>query len=267
MKSNRVLLILSLLIFFGGCEYERIADPSSDCDPNSIELNIESVQTTSCAEASGEIEVSVTGNSEVEYKLNDGDFTENNVFTNLSAGKYIVQAKTINSNCLSEEVEVTINNEDGLQISLIEKSNSECGESTGSILIGQEGGVEPIEYILNDNDVQENPEFTALSRGTYIVLARDANGCEAEISDIEILTGISFSNDIKSIIDTNCAISGCHNGTQSPNFSEDENIFQNASRIKTRTGSGAMPPAGRPDLTDDEIQAIACWVDDGALDN
>jgi hypothetical protein len=29
----------------------------------------------------------------------------------------------------------------------------------------------------------------------------------------------------------------------------------------------SMPPAGQPDLEPEEIQAIACWVDDGAPDN
>ncbi|WP_185094419.1 c-type cytochrome [Marivirga tractuosa] len=267
MKFSRILLIISLFIFFGGCEYERIAGPNGDCDASSFELIIESVKNTACNEAAGEIELSVTGDIEVEYKLNDGDFTEDPVFTSLSAGNYSVQARSISSNCVSEQIEVTIDNIDGLQISVAEKDNSNCGDNTGKIIVEQQGGVEPIEYIINENEIQGSPEFTGLSNGNYTIVARDANGCEAEISGIEILSGISFNNDIKAIISANCAISGCHNGTQSPNFTIDNNIIQNASRIKTRTGNGSMPPAGRPDLSNDEIQAIACWVDDGALNN
>lgn len=261
------LLLLSSLIFIYGCEYERIADPANDCKNETIELIVDSVQNTPCGESLGEIEVSVNGDGEYEYSLNDSDFSGDNIFSELSVGNYRIQAKVANSNCVSDEIEVSIENEDGIQISLVEKSNSNCGGNTGNIVVGQEGGVEPIEYMINNNEAQDSPEFTSLSSGTYTVSARDANGCEAEISGIEILTNISFSNDIKPIISANCAVSGCHNGTQSPNFTIDENIFQNASRIKTRTGSGAMPPAGRPDLTNDEIQAIACWVDDGALNN
>ncbi|WKK73617.2 cytochrome c [Marivirga salinae] len=264
-KSNIILIISSLLIFIYGCEYERIAQPEIECE--SFELVVESVQNTACATSSGEIVASVNGTDQYLYRLNDGDFAENNVFTELGAGNYTVQAIDQNTQCVSEPIEVSIENEDGIQISLIEKSESECGDNTGTILISQEDGVEPIEYLINGAEPQGTPEFTGLSSGEYTILARDANGCEAELSGIEISTNISFSDDVKPIIATNCAVNGCHNGTQSPNFTIDENIIQNASRIKNRTGSGTMPPAGRPDLTEEEIQAIACWVDGGALEN
>lgn len=265
--STKFLLIISLLVFMFGCENERIASPDSVCDAESFELIIESVQNTACAESSGEIVAIVNGEGLYEYRINNGDFVEGNVFSNLAAGNYSIQAKAVSTNCISEAIEVSIENEDGLQITLVEKNDSECGENTGNILVSQEGGVEPVEYIINSNESQSSPEFTGLSSGEYTVLARDANGCEAEITGIEILSNISFSNDIKQIIATNCAVTGCHSGSQPPNFSVDDNIFQNASSIKARTGSGNMPPAGRPDLTADEIQAIACWVDSGALDN
>jgi hypothetical protein len=263
LKPFKLLLLLLLI----GCEYERIAGPNDKCENESLELLIDSVQDTPCGESNGEIVVSVNGDNEYEYRINDADFTQNNVFTGLSTGTYIIQARNINSNCLSEQVEVRVNNEDGIQISVVSKSDAECGENTGSITVAQEGGVEPIEYVLNNSQSQNEPNFTGLSNGKYNILAIDASGCEAEIFGIEILSDISFSIDVKPIIANNCAVSGCHNGTQSPNFSDDNNIFQNASRIKNRTSARTMPPAGRPDLTEEEIQAIACWVDDGALDN
>lgn len=263
LKPSKLLLLLLLF----GCEYERIAGPDDECENESFEVLIDSVKDTPCGESAGEIVAIVVGDDEYEYRLNDNDFTPNNVFTELAGGTYTIQAKKTNSNCVSAEIEATVNNEDGIQISVVEKSDSECGENTGSIMLAQEGGVEPIEYILNDDLSQNDPVFTGLSNGNYNILARDANGCETEISGIKILSDISFGNDIKPIIANNCAVSGCHNGSQFPDFSDDENIFENASRIKSRTESGSMPPAGRPDLTNEEIQAIACWVDDGALDN
>jgi hypothetical protein len=267
-KPNFSYIFLLFSFFIFGCEYDRIASPESDCEQNSLALIIESVQNTACQEASGEIVASVNGgDADYEFRLNDSDFGASSVFSGLSDGTYTIQARNINSNCISEEVEATVRNEGGLQLTVVETQDSNCGASSGSILISQVGGVEPIDYILNGEQSRNEPEFTGLPNGTYTIVARDANGCEAEVSEIEIKTGISFSNNIKEIITTNCAVTGCHNGAQPPNFSEDESIFQNASRIKSRTGSGTMPPAGRPDLTEDEIEAIACWVDDGALDN
>ncbi|HET8860851.1 hypothetical protein [Marivirga sp.] len=265
--KKKFLYVIFLLVVFTGCEYERIAAPESECNSSEIELTVESIKNTACAKSIGEIAVVVNSTGQYEYRINDGDFVNNNVFNSLAAGNYRIQAIDLNTNCISEAIEVAVNNEDGIRISLLEQNNSECGENTGSISVAQEGGVEPIEYILNGGQAQNSAEFINLSNGNYSVLARDANGCEAEITGIDIMTSISFSNDIKPIIATNCAVSGCHNGSESPNLSKDENIIQNASRIRSRTSNGTMPPAGRQDLTENEIQAIACWVEDGALNN
>lgn len=263
----KIPIIISLLVFIYGCEYEKVAAPDTECNTDSFELVIESIQNTACGATTGEIVAIVNGDDQYLYRVNDGDYSENNVFTALGAGNYTIQAIIQDTQCTSEPIDVIVENEDGIQISLIEISASECGENSGSILVSQENGVEPIEYLINGAETQAGPDFSGLSVGDYTILARDANGCEAELSGIEINANISFANDIKSIIATNCAVDGCHNGTQSPNFTLDENIFQNASRIKSRTGSETMPPAGRPDLTAEEIEAIACWVDGGALDN
>ena len=57
----------------------------------------------------------------------------------------------------------------------------------------------------------------------------------------------------------------CHAGIQSPNLSSYAGISANADRVKTQVVSGRMPQGGS--LTDEEIQLISCWVDNGALDN
>jgi uncharacterized membrane protein len=75
----------------------------------------------------------------------------------------------------------------------------------------------------------------------------------------------SFANDIFPIISTNCAVSGCHKGTGLPDFTALKNIQANAAAIKAQTGSRNMP-IGKS-LTQDQINVIACWVNDGALDN
>ena len=81
--------------------------------------------------------------------------------------------------------------------------------------------------------------------------------------------GISYSNTIAPIINTSCAISGCHvPGRQLPTLVTYEQISANAERIKTRTSDGTMPPAASGiELSAEEINQIACWVDAGAPDN
>jgi len=74
---------------------------------------------------------------------------------------------------------------------------------------------------------------------------------------------ISFAVNIKPIIDNNCL--QCHGGIQLPNLSSYAGISANANDIKFEVVSRAMPQVGS--LTEEEIQLISCWVDNGALNN
>ena len=81
--------------------------------------------------------------------------------------------------------------------------------------------------------------------------------------------GISYTQTIEPIIETNCAVSGCHvTGQQRPTLETYEQIAANADRITFRTSNGTMPPSSSGKvLTQSEIDAINCWVDDGAQEN
>ena len=90
------------------------------------------------------------------------------------------------------------------------------------------------------------------------------NNIEEELQEIkECDPNISFSKVIKPIIDNNCL--QCHNGNQFPDLRTYESIRINASKIKEETQSRRMPISSS--LTTTEIEAIACWVDSGALNN
>lgn len=91
---------------------------------------------------------------------------------------------------------------------------------------------------------------------------------EEEMMEEDICDGTSFTytNAIKSIVDANCALSGCHNGSTSlPDFTSYAGIKANASGAASRTRAGSMPPAssGR-ELSDEQINTIKCWVEAGA---
>ena len=76
---------------------------------------------------------------------------------------------------------------------------------------------------------------------------------------------ITYDSGIKAIIDNNCAISTCHGGDPTiPNFTTYDNIFANRSAIQSRVVAKIMPPAGRPALSQDNINKISCWVQNGA---
>jgi uncharacterized membrane protein len=52
-----------------------------------------------------------------------------------------------------------------------------------------------------------------------------------------------------------------------PNLSTFANIKAAAAGVKNRTSARTMPPRSRTPLTQEQIDAIGCWVDDGAQEN
>ncbi len=80
---------------------------------------------------------------------------------------------------------------------------------------------------------------------------------------------VSYLNDIRPILDANCQVSGCHGSNSSlPSWATYADVQARASDIKSKTGSKAMPPSSSgKSLTNEQIQKIADWVDDGAKNN
>jgi Cu/Zn superoxide dismutase len=80
---------------------------------------------------------------------------------------------------------------------------------------------------------------------------------------------VSYADDIRPILDTNCQLSGCHgSATGIPSWATYTTVSTNAASIKNMTGSKMMPPASSgKSLTDEQIEKIADWVDDGAQNN
>jgi hypothetical protein len=83
---------------------------------------------------------------------------------------------------------------------------------------------------------------------------------------------ISFANDVNPIINNSCALSGCHNGDNGADknwtvFSNFQTKRENVKdRITRPPGTpGHMPAAGS--ITQEEIQTIVCWVDQGGINN
>ena len=83
----------------------------------------------------------------------------------------------------------------------------------------------------------------------------------------------SFSADVMPIIELTCAIPDCHvAGFDSGDFTTYEGVKERVDNgsFATRVTNQSMPPSntlGPESLTDDEIELINCWVDDGAEDN
>ena len=78
----------------------------------------------------------------------------------------------------------------------------------------------------------------------------------------------SFASDVSPIIQSSCAISGCHaagsvNGPGA--LTSYTQIFNARAAIRVAIANGSMPKTGS--LTTEQRNTILCWIDDGAASN
>lgn len=244
-----------------GCEKEKVDEPV-DCNANPVQIQLTSVEDSNCGATDGEITVSATGgNGEYKYALDGGTAQASGVFSGLGAGTYELTATDAN-NC-SSAMEVEVQNAAGLNID-VALTDAGCKTTQGGVTVTAFEGQEPYEFKLGNAAFGPTNTFSGLASGEYNLTVRDATGCEVN-QTLHVRSGVSFETSISPIIKNKCAVSGCHNGTQAPDFRVFKNIHDNAAQVKTLTGNRTMPQQGS--LTQNEIDLIACWVDDGALQN
>lgn len=244
-----------------GCEKEETPEPV-DCSANPVELSVVSVSDANCLTEDGSIEVLATGGTgSYEYSIDEGTSQTSAVFNNVGAGVYSVTA--IDDNNCSATIQVPVKNSNGMNIDF-EATGAGCKKSEGTITVVATDGEEPYQFKVDNGAFSENNSFAGLATGEHQLVVTDASGCEIT-QNVRVPSGVKFSSSISPIIENKCAINSCHNGTQFPDFRVFNNVKSNAGQIKTLTGNGTMPQEGS--LTQEEIDLIACWVDDGAPQN
>lgn len=247
-------------ILFSSCEGEKV-ELDFDCSTTILTVN-PVITNAACNQASGSVEITVSGGLEPYTFVLGTESNNTGLFTGLEGGSYSLTIT--DDNACSTTQSITITNADGVNFEEIVVNESGCGASNGNITATVTGGAGPYAFQLSDNGTSTDGVFTGLPSGSYELTVTDDNECSTTQS-VDILSGISLEDDILPIITQNCAISGCHAGSQSPNLSTLENIVDRGDRILARTSAGTMPPSGK--LSDSDISKISCWVNDGKPNN
>ncbi|WP_170827409.1 hypothetical protein [Roseivirga sp. 4D4] len=266
MKQIKLFLILSMAtLLTWACTNDKEPLPDTTDCTNVLSIAATSQVDSNCGQSDGGFTVAVTGGSgNYTYQIASSASQSSPVFENLEAGVYTVIATDTDLGCTAE-IELQVRNQDGVNATLA-TTESDCNVPGGTIQVTAADGVQPYEYKVDDGAFQASSNFSDLAPGAYAITVRDANGCEVELQ-AQVGSTVVFA-EIRNIVQTNCAVSGCHNGNISPDFRNDANILGRASRIQARTSSRTMPPAtsGRS-LSNEEIANIVCWVNDGASGN
>jgi hypothetical protein len=272
-RYQSIFLFVGLLVF-GQCEYKDVRPTGSivtaDCSQSLLAITVESkTDATACNLINGNIAVTASaGTAPYAFSINGGDFQTNASFANLGPGTYTLAVKD-GAQC-QRSISVDISSPDSkTTVTIGTSADNNCLSPDGTIILTPHGSTRPYAYQFGTGSFGTDSVFSNLKFGNYTVIVRDAGGCPLAIN-VTVprgQTGVSYLNVIKPIITTNCAISGCHNGDNgaSRNWTILANLQNNAQNVKLRTGNRSMPLTGS--LTQDQINLIACWVDDGALNN
>lgn len=164
----------------------------------------------------------------------------------------------------SEEPDPCMN---GPEISIDNIQASIEDKSTGEITVSATGGTEPYMYSIDGINFQSSNVFSNLEGGDYTLVVKDANDCSnSKMATVDEIPEVFYANQIRPIIDNNCQISGCHGSNSSiPSWETYDDVKAKAELIKIRTSDKSMPPSGG--LSNDDIQLISDWVDQGAPNN
>jgi hypothetical protein len=249
---RKIILAGILISVMFGCS----DDPAPvDCEVDGPVISLGAVvDAASCSVATGSIKVSASGGKEpYQFFVNDSPSQNAGQFDALAAGIYTVQVKDANG-CIASVENVLVKALDFTFTASINADQS-CLSGDGQITVEVSDGNPPYTFKLGTGSFGSENTFTGLSTGNHTIIVKDNKDCSIT----------SWETQIKPIMESSCAKSGCHNGSSRPDLRTFQNAKFYAKSIKSKTQDKSMPQEGT--LTQQQIDLIACWVDDGAINN
>ena len=238
-----------------------------DCTIAGPSLTLASVVPAStCGSRDGRIHVVAAGGEQPYTYLLNNTAQSSGDFQDLAAGIYSVGVMDVNG-CDTVITNVAVTAQD-FEFTAEVTKDSLCEANSGIIVLSVEEVNPPYAYQLDNGTFAASNTFMTVSHGDHTVTIRDGHDCmvSLHVTVPRGITGTSWSTDIYPVIETYCALSGCHNGSARVDLRPYNNARTYAQQIKSMTQDRSMPYDGTP-LKQSDIDKIACWVDDGAPNN
>lgn len=272
MTTHTVKLtkLVTILAFCSACVSHQEGE-ITDCSSNPPEIALSSKSDpNTCESNNGQIVVAGSAGQEpYQYKLNTNEYQASGTFEGLGGGTYTLTVKDAKGCETSTEATLKIVASD-LVATHETTADTGCTSDNGSITVAASGTNTPFQYQLGAGTFGTASTFNNLKNGSYTVTVKDAMNCTITVNATVARgeSGISYKSNIEPIILANCAVSGCHvTGGRRPDLSSYTAVKAAAAGVKNRTGNRTMPIGANRTLSQEQIDMIACWVDDGAKDN
>jgi len=144
----------------------------------SINISFSDIQAEACGQTNGEFTVNATdGVAPYSFDIGNG-VTNNNTFTNLNAGNYVV---TVTDNMGCQAIgDITVEGANSPSLSVGDTFNETCNQINGAISVIGSGGNMPYTYNFGNGPSSSNVAMN-LSAGIYTVTITDDNGCTGSL--------------------------------------------------------------------------------------
>lgn len=140
---------------------------------------------TACKASNGVISVSAQGgNGALAYSIDGINFQEAGKFKNLDTGSYNITV--VDEQKCQSSLTVVLESMEGISIEIINTIAANCGANDGSFEAKVTGGNDNYQYKIDNSNFQSDSEFRDLAAGSYLLMVKDTNDCEAsETIDIK----------------------------------------------------------------------------------
>lgn len=145
---------------------------------SAITVTLQNKRDVNCNATDGFIKVASSGVAPITYVWSPNVGNTDSVF-NLSAGIYNVTATDVNG--CSASASISINQTNGVNLSIQSTTNATCGQNNGRIKLNATGANTPFTYSWTPN-VSTSDSAVNLAGGTYNVTVTDANSCSVSAS-------------------------------------------------------------------------------------
>ncbi len=189
------------------------------------------------------------------------------LFSHWSGDNFLLTDSTLESTSFEvEDSDVYLKSESIVDPSYTIEVNVINGEGSGSYHPGEDVNIassleEPVYFThwSGDNEVLED---TTLVSTQFV-----ADIFNVELKANGVVHDVSFSNHLFPLIQTNCNSVGCHDASSEPAFTAYETIAAFGENIVLKTQNRNMPPPLYGSLTEEELEIIRVWVEEGMQNN